>query len=155
MPNCSDCGIPSHWEDGNHTTDAECVEALKVENVKLRAEMEYAHARWTQSDLKATHLELQNEVLQKIVDDAVALVKWHGAGAIKSERYDHLFSSAGNYHVDKTLKLSELPKNDRCRVALPYGQSGVPDFCEMIKPCPRHPDQGENYNDLGVETDRD
>jgi hypothetical protein len=46
-------------------------------------------------------------------------------------------------------------RNDICRVALPYGQSGVPDFCTMHNPCPIHPKEGENYNDLGVETDKD
>lgn len=45
--------------------------------------------------------------LQKIVDAAVDLVKWHGAGAIQGERYMKLFSLAGNYYLEHKEKICE------------------------------------------------
>lgn len=30
-----------------------------------------------------------------------------------------------------------------CKVGLPYGQSGVPDFCNLPRPCPMHEKDGE------------
>jgi len=44
-------------------------------------------------------LEAKNRELQEIVDAAVDLVKWHGAGALKGDRYLYLFSVAGAYHL--------------------------------------------------------
>lgn len=47
---------------------------------------------------------LQVREQQDIVEAAVELVKWHGAGALNGERYSRLFSLAGNFLLGRTGK---------------------------------------------------
>jgi hypothetical protein len=82
-----------------------------------------------------TCLKLEISALQPVVDAAVDLVKWHGAGAIQGDRYLRLFSAAGNYYLKtiETLKVDEAAC--LCGHPGPDGQGDHtgPPWCEPMK----------------------
>lgn len=51
---------------------------------------------------------------QAIIDAAIGLIKWHGAGALKSEQYDRLFSLAGTHFMGRRRKDEEDPDCPSC-----------------------------------------
>lgn len=55
-----------------------------------------------EKELATANLQVREQ--QDIVEAAVELVKWHGAGALKGERYSRLFSLAGNFLLGRTEK---------------------------------------------------
>lgn len=107
---------------------------------------------------KVSDLELENDELRKALE---RVIREDGCAYSAMNEYDGcktsgFFAPKGcGVCGARDLLGTPFKRNDKCGVALPYGQSGVPDFCTMENPCPVHPKAGENYNDLGAETDKD
>lgn len=61
--------------------------------------------------------------------------------------HEHTWNEAGG--VTFCGGCNAVKRNDLCRVGLPYGQSGVPDFCVLPRPCPIHEKDGEGCENCG------